>query len=151
LILTGIVTANFHNDPLLWLHLGHVIYNPAYTYKFQLKTTLGLPQLCNGKKADVLDLKVGILIVKSFTVRAPLYPAVCILFTHFLKSKNIFSRGFFFKFWPYVWLVFKSGFKSRAGYSGARTVCIQKIYYSDKYPIHHSSNKENSKQKFIKP
>ena len=24
--------------------------------------------------------------------------------------------------WPYVWLVFKSGFKSRAGYSGARTV-----------------------------
>jgi hypothetical protein len=24
--------------------------------------------------------------------------------------------------WPYVWLVFKSGFYSRAGYSGARTV-----------------------------
>ena len=24
--------------------------------------------------------------------------------------------------WPYVWLVFKSGFSSRAGYSGARTV-----------------------------
>ena len=24
--------------------------------------------------------------------------------------------------WPYVWLVFESGFKSRAGYSGARMV-----------------------------
>ena len=29
--------------------------------------------------------------------------------------------------WPYVWLVFKSGFKSRAGYSGALTVFILKI------------------------
>ena len=26
--------------------------------------------------------------------------------------------------WPYVWLVFKSGFYSRAGYSGARTVYV---------------------------
>ena len=27
-------------------------------------------------------------------------------------------------FWPYVWLVFKSGFYSRVGYSGAGTVFI---------------------------
>ena len=32
---------------------------------------------------------------KLCTVRAPLYPAVCILLTHFLKSKNVFSRDFF--------------------------------------------------------
>ena len=47
---------------------------------------------------------------------------VCILFTHFLKSKNVFQGAFFLKFWPYVWLVFKSSFQSRAGYDGARTV-----------------------------
>ena len=28
--------------------------------------------------------------------------------------------AFSLKFWPYVWLLFKSGFKSRAGYDGAR-------------------------------
>ena len=27
--------------------------------------------------------------------------------------------------WPYVWLVFKSGFLSRAAYDGARTVTMQ--------------------------
>ena len=42
-------------------------------------------------------------------------------FTNFLK---FFQGAFFFKFWPYVWLVFKSGFKSRAGYDGARTVNV---------------------------
>ena len=31
------------------------------------------------------------------TVSAPLKPVVCILFTHFLKSKNVFSRGFFLR------------------------------------------------------
>ena len=40
-------------------------------------------------------------------------------FVYFLKSKNVFSRGFFLK----ILLVFKSGFKSRAGYDGVRTVC----------------------------
>ena len=38
-----------------------------------------------------------ILIQSLYTVRAPLQPAVCILFTHFLKSKNVLSRGFFLK------------------------------------------------------
>ena len=32
------------------------------------------------------------------------------------------KRFFKVQFWPYVWLVFKSGFYSKAGYSGARTV-----------------------------
>ena len=41
-------------------------------------------------------------------------------------SKNVFQGTFFLKFWPYVWLVFKSGFKSRAGYDGAH---IFHIYY----------------------
>ena len=34
---------------------------------------------------------------KIVTVRAPLLPTVCILFTRLLKSKNVFSRGFFLK------------------------------------------------------
>ena len=40
----------------------------------------------------------------------------------FWKSKTFFQGGFFRKLYPYVWLVFKSGFYSRAGYDGARTV-----------------------------
>ena len=36
-------------------------------------------------------------ISEIYTVRAPLYPAVCIFFTHFLKAKNVFLRGFFHK------------------------------------------------------
>ena len=32
-------------------------------------------------------------------------PRFFILFTHFLKSKNVFQGAFFLKFWPYVWLV----------------------------------------------
>ena len=52
----------------------------------------------------------GFFSPKIYTVHAPLKHMICILFTHFLKSKNVFSRFFFFKFWPYVWLVFKSGF-----------------------------------------
>ena len=50
-----------------------------------------------------------------YTVRAPLN---CIHNTYFFKSKNVFSRNFFLKFWAYVWLVFKSGFLSRLGYDG---------------------------------
>ena len=42
----------------------------------------------------------------------------------FWSPKTFFQGAFFLKFWPYVWLVFKSGFQSRAGYSGARTVYI---------------------------
>ena len=46
-------------------------------------------------------------------------------FVYFLPtSKTFFQGAFFLKFWPYVWLVFKSGFKSRAGYDGARTVTL---------------------------
>ena len=33
----------------------------------------------------------------------------------------LFKEGIFRKFCPYVWLIFKSGFKSRVGYDGART------------------------------
>ena len=40
----------------------------------------------------------------------------------FEVPKTFFQGAFFLKFWPYVWLVFKSGIKSRAGYDGARTV-----------------------------
>ena len=40
----------------------------------------------------------------------------------FEVQKRFFKEFFFLKFWPYVWLVFKSGLKSRAGYDGARTV-----------------------------
>ena len=39
-------------------------------------------------------------------------------------QKRFFQGAFFLNVWPYVWLVFKSGFKSRAGYDGARTVLI---------------------------
>jgi hypothetical protein len=43
------------------------------------------------------------------------------IFTPFLKTISLFSRRFFRKFCPYVRLVFKSGFYSRAGYDGACT------------------------------
>ena len=42
----------------------------------------------------------------------------------FWSPKTFFQGAFFLKFWPYVWLVFKSGFKS----SGARTVINYKAY-----------------------
>ena len=42
----------------------------------------------------------------------------------FWKSKTFFQGGFFKKVCPYVWLVFKSGFWSRVGYSGAARVSI---------------------------
>ena len=46
-------------------------------------------------------------------------------------SKNVFQGAFFLKLWPYVWLVFKSGFKSSAGYDSARTVCnLEKSLYT---------------------
>jgi hypothetical protein len=35
-----------------------------------------------------------------------------------------FQGAFFLKFWPYVWLVFSSGFKSREGYDGAHMVVL---------------------------
>ena len=47
---------------------------------------------------------------------------------NFWKSKTFFEGGFFRKFCPYVRLVFKSGLWSRAGYSGACTVCC--TYFS---------------------
>ena len=43
----------------------------------------------------------------------------------FWSPKTFFQGAFFLQFWPYVWLVFKSGFKSRAGYDGSCMVlCI---------------------------
>ena len=46
------------------------------------------------------------------------------IFNHFMKSKNVFffQGAFFLKFWSYVWFIFKSRFKSSAGYDGAHTV-----------------------------
>ena len=56
-------------------------------------------------------------------------------FYHIFEVHFFVLKGFFFgKFCPYVWLVFKSGFKSRAGYSGAGTVysyvqmCFHEIF-----------------------
>ena len=42
------------------------------------------------------------------------------------EGQKRFFQGFFRKFCPYVWLVFKSGLLSRAGYNGARTVYLLK-------------------------
>ena len=50
--------------------------------------------------------------------------SICTIFTQFLKLKTFFQGFFSLKFLPYVWLVFKSGFLSRAGYSCARTVYV---------------------------
>ena len=41
------------------------------------------------------------------------------LFHHFSSPFLFFKGSFFGKFCPYVWLVFKSGLRSRAGYDGA--------------------------------
>ena len=57
----------------------------------------------------------------------------------FRSPKTFFQWAFFLKFWPYVWLVFKSGFKSRAGYDGAHTVDVPEVVtYLRKcwYPIY---------------
>jgi len=50
-------------------------------------------------------------------------------------GKNVFRGAFFLKFWPYVWLVFKSGFKSRAGYDGTRSMlqCVTKYFNFTSY------------------
>ena len=48
----------------------------------------------------------------------------------FWKSKTFFQGVFFRKFCPYVWLVFKSGFWSRAVYSGTCTVIFPKYFIS---------------------
>ena len=56
------------------------------------------------------------------TVHAPFNPQFVYFLALFLKTRNVFQGVFFIKFWPYIHLVFKSNFKSRAGYSGARTV-----------------------------
>ena len=45
-------------------------------------------------------------------------------FVYFLLT--FWSSFMYCDIWPYVWLVFKSGLKSRAGYSGARTVGLFK-------------------------
>ena len=37
---------------VLILIKGHVIYNPAYTYKFQMKTTILLSKILNQKQCD---------------------------------------------------------------------------------------------------
>jgi hypothetical protein len=50
------------------------------------------------------------------------------LYSLFEVQKRFFKGIFFLKFWLYVWLVFKSGFESRAGYSGARTVFFFKFF-----------------------
>ena len=47
----------------------------------------------------------------------------------FWSPKTFFQGAFFLKFWPYVWLVFKSGFWSRAGYDNARTVVLSILYW----------------------
>ena len=44
------------------------------------------------------------------------------IFYPILEDQKRFLGAFFVKFCPYVWLVFKSGLWSRAGYDGACTV-----------------------------
>ena len=38
-----------------------------------------------------------------------MYPRVVYFLATFWSSKMFFQGSFFLKFWPYVWLVFKSG------------------------------------------
>ena len=47
----------------------------------------------------------------------------------FEVKKRFFKGLFFLKFWPYVWLVFKSGFKS--GYRDARTVDTSYYHFGE--------------------
>ena len=54
-------------------------------------------------------------------------PRFVYFLTTFWKPKTFFQRGFFRTFSPYVWLVFKSSFWSRVGYSGACTVVSKKM------------------------
>ena len=85
--------------------LNNLLNNSEVKEETKLET-----DFCKRNSSDHDSFQLYRKKVEVYTVRAPLLPAVCILFPHFLKSKNIFSRGFFLKVWPYVWLVFQSGF-----------------------------------------
>ena len=74
---------------------------------------------------------------------------VGIIFTPYLKAKKFFIERFFVKFWPYVWLVLKSGFKSRAGYSGARMV-LQNWTLCTNYRFHIKAGTNNQFQSISK-
>ena len=52
----------------------------------------------------------------NFPINPPVNPCKHLQYTFWCP------KTFFLKFWPYVWLIFKSGSKSRTGYVGARTV-----------------------------
>ena len=60
-----------------------------------------------------------------------------------------FKGAFFIKFWPYVWLVFKSSFKSRASYSGMHTV-LQNWTMCTNYRFHNKSGTNNQFQSISK-
>ena len=58
---------------------------------------------------------------KNFRSKIPYASLYNVRFVYF--SPKFFQGTFFLKFWPYVCLVFNSGFQSiRAGYDGACTV-----------------------------
>ena len=50
-----------------------------------------------------------------YRVRAPLQPAVCMFFTHFLKSKNVFSRRFFLKILAFYMVSIQVQFLIKSG------------------------------------
>ena len=61
----------------------------------------------------------------KYRTRAIITRGLYIFYPIFEDHFFVFKEVFFTKFFPYVWLVFKSGFSSRSGYDGVRTVYLK--------------------------
>ena len=83
------------------------------------------------------ELRFKDILKGTSTVRAPLQPAVCILFTHFLKSKNVFSRGLYHK----ILALCMYGWYSRAVSNQKRVIvaCVSYLALRYEFGLHHAS------------
>ena len=77
-----------------WMYFSQMKMMNLVQYIFDFnKSVDSTAQMASSTEMTLLDVQT----IAKTTVCAPLYPAVCILFTHFLKSKNVFSKGLFLK------------------------------------------------------
>ena len=113
-----------HKDRIFWKNLLEKTFLTSKKWVKNIQTA-GY----NGART-VFHVKLRINLLKHFlpALHLPYLSHYNPRFVYFLptfwKSKTFFQWGFFRKFCPCVWLVFKSGFWSRAGYSGACTVYL---------------------------
>ena len=70
---------------------------------------------CEVRNSFSLKISLNIYCTRAIITRG-LY-----IFYPIFEGQKRFLRSLFIEFCSYVWLVFKSGLKSRAGYNGAHT------------------------------